>query len=108
MRKNCLIIIIICSVIAFLASIPLVQAQKCKAVYMVDYVNGTPQIPVIEGAEIEGYSVYQENVTGNGYVKVWLIFDDDAVCSKRTEMKKHLEHVKDIDEDDQGEDENEQ
>ncbi len=83
---------------------PYVDAKKCKAVFMVDYVNGTPQIPEVEGAEVIGYSVYKDKVTGNGRVKIQLEFDDDADCAKREVMKTHMQHVKDIEEEDDQED----
>ncbi len=103
-KTKALKVVVICLCIVALC-VGIAYSKKCKAVYMVDYVNGTPQIPEIEGAEVIGYSVYKDKVTGNGRVKIQLEFDDDADCTKRKEMKRHMQHVKDIEEDDQGEDE---
>lgn len=94
-RTRALKVVIICLCIVALC-VGVAYAKHCKAVYMVNYVNGTPQIPVAEGEDVPDYSVYKENVTGNGRVKIWLRFDNNDDCDKREEMKKHMQFVKDI------------
>jgi len=57
-----------------------------KAIFMVTWKDGTPQIP--EGFEIDGISA-MENVTTNGIIKAQIEADPKVI----EQLKDHLEFV---------------
>lgn len=58
-----------------------------KAIFMVTWVNGTPQMP--EGFKVDGTSMYKASLTNNGRITAMITADPKVI----EQLKDHLEFV---------------